>query len=120
MPLSVEVPHLAILADPAEGEEYGAAPTEVRAHLVLEAARSEPEVAAEVESEAVANDLKPGRFSTVHHQGCHECARGVGAFFPDVEDVVVTQSGTNMFDFAVTICSPYDLTCAILAPSCLG
>jgi hypothetical protein len=44
----------------------------------------------------------------------------VGAFFPDVEDVVVTQSGTNMFDFAVTICSPYDLTCAILAPSCLG
>jgi len=53
MPLSVEVPHLAILADPAEGEEYRAAPTEVRAHLVLEAARSEPEVAAEVESEAV-------------------------------------------------------------------
>ncbi|GAA1213965.1 hypothetical protein [Rhodoglobus aureus] len=29
-------------------------------------------------------------------------------FFPDVEDVVVTPSGTNRFDFAVTISSAYD------------
>ncbi|MGJ8720257.1 MAG: hypothetical protein ACSHW9_00310 [Salinibacterium amurskyense] len=29
-------------------------------------------------------------------------------FFPDVEEVGVTPSGTNLFDFAVTISSPYD------------
>jgi len=49
-----------------------------------------------------------------------EAGTGASTFFPDVEDVVVTQSGTNTFDFAVTISSPYDLTRAILAPSCLG
>ncbi|WP_010205548.1 hypothetical protein [Salinibacterium sp. PAMC 21357] len=29
-------------------------------------------------------------------------------FFPDVEEVQVTESGTNTFDFAVTISSAYD------------
>jgi len=29
-------------------------------------------------------------------------------FFPDVEEVAVTPAGTNLFDFAVTISSPYD------------
>ncbi|MEV8283541.1 hypothetical protein AB0O79_10850 [Rhodoglobus sp. NPDC076798] len=29
-------------------------------------------------------------------------------FFPDVEEVRVSPTGTNLFDFAVTISSPYD------------
>lgn len=29
-------------------------------------------------------------------------------FFPDIEDVSVSPTGTNLFDFAVTVSSPYD------------